>query len=118
MLFESAPWAFTPDGRRALVAASHHVLVYDCDAGGPPVLTLPHPVVGGLFNALAVYPDGRRVATVEDHRTVTLRDADTLQPLRSYDFAMPRVTCVAFTPDGTRCAVGNSRGKVLLFDVD
>ena len=118
MLFESAPWAFTPDGRRVLVAASHSVLVYDCDAGGPPVLTLPHPVPGGLFNALAVHPDGRRVATVEDRRTVTFRDADTLQPLRSYDFAMPRITCVAFTPDGTRCVIGNSRGKVLLFDTE
>jgi len=58
------------------------------------------------------------VATVEDERTVTLRNADSLHPLRSYDFAMPKLTCVAFTPDGTRCVVGNSRSKVLLFDVE
>ncbi len=109
-------WAFSPDGRRLFAVSDHDIAVYDCQAGGPPLLELP---VGAVpFIALAVHPGGRVVATVEDHRTVTLRDAGTLQPLRSYDFAMPKVTCVAFTPDGTRCVVGNSRGKVLLFDVE
>ena len=49
---------------------------------------------------------------------VTLRDVVTLHALRAYDFGLPSITCVAFTPDGTRCVVGSSRGKVLLFDVD
>jgi len=110
-------WRFTPDGRRLFVMSRDCVTVCDCEAGGPPILTFARRRAS-QFQALAVHPDGRRVATVEDHRTVTLRDADTLQPLRSYDFAMPRITCVAFTPDGTRCVIGNSRGKVLLFDVD
>ena len=67
---------------------------------------------------MAMHPNGRMLATVEDGRAVTFRDADTLDLLRTYDFAMPTVTCVAFTPDGTRCVIGNSRGKVLLFDVE
>ena len=67
---------------------------------------------------IAAHPDGRLLATVEDGRAVTFRDAETLEVLRRYDFAMPTVTCVAFTPDGTRCVVGNSRGTVLLFDVE
>ena len=59
---------------------------------------------------------GRILATVEDGWAVTLRYADTLEVVSSYDFAMPTATCVAFTPDGTRCVLGNSRGKVLLFN--
>jgi len=110
-------WAFTPDGRRLLAVTDNDMVAYDCRVGGPPTARFTPPS-GIKLHALAVHPDGRRVATVEDGRTVTLRDADTLQPLRSYDFAMPRVTCVAFTPDGTRCVIGNSRGKVLLFDVE
>ena len=110
-------YVFTPDGGKLFMASRHHVTVYACPQGGPPLLEFALPK-GCTLHALAVHPGGRVLATVEDQRTVTLRDADTLQPLRSYDFAMPRVTCVAFTPDGTRCAVGNSRGKVLLFDVE
>ncbi len=110
-------WHFAPDGRRVFVVSDDHVLVYDCDAGGPPVLEFAMPR-GGEWGALAVQPDGRRVATIEDDRAVTLRDAETLEVLRSYDFEMPKLTCVAFTPDGTRCVIGNGRGKVLLFDLD
>ena len=108
---------FAPDGGRLFVVTRHHVTVYACPQGGPPVLDFALPK-GCKLHALAVHPGGRTLATIEDERTVTLRDADTLRPLRSYDFAMPKLTCVAFTPDGTRCVVGNSCGKVLLFDVE
>ena len=111
-------WAFTTDGRRLFAIGRHYVVAYDCAAGGPQVVEVFPTALDSQFDSLAVHPGGLIVATVEDQRTVTLRDADTLQPLRSYDFAMPKLTCVAFTPDGTRCVVGNSRGKVLLFDVE
>jgi len=107
-------WLFTPDSRR-LIALNRHVAAYDCASGGLPVAEYLATSVGKA-SAMAAHPDGRRVATVEDHRTVTLRDADSFAPLRSYDFAM--ATCVAFTQDGTRCVLGNSRGKVLLFDLE
>lgn len=129
--FALKSWAFTPDERRAFTVSDRWLYAYDCAAGGLPVLSLRLPEGGAVkadviysnghvsaVQALAVHPDGRRVATVEDHRTVSLRDADTLRVMGSYDFAMPKVTCVAFTPDGTRCVVGNTRGKVLLFDVE
>ena len=99
-------------------AATGGVLyAYHCPAGGPPVAaaTLTE---GSWVCDLAAHPDGRLIATIEDDRQVTFRHADTLSVLKRYDFAMPRVQAVAFSPDGTRCAVGNSRGKVLLFDVD
>lgn len=49
---------------------------------------------------------------------VTLRDVVTLHVLRTYDFELPSITCVAFTPDGTRCVIAGTGGKVLLFDVE
>ena len=110
-------YVFTRDGDKLFAITGNDVAIYPCPKGGPPILEFT-AATARQFNALAVHPGGRVLATVEDQRTVTLRDADTLQPLRSYDFAMPKVTCVAFTPDGTRCVVGNSRGKVLLFDVE
>ncbi len=117
--FNDCTWCFAPRGRELYVVASRHLLCYDCAAGGLPaaMLALPEAEVGRC-PPIAAHPDGHILATVEDGRAVTFRDADTLQVLRTYDFAMPTVTCVAFTPDGTRCVIGNSRGKVLLFDVD
>jgi len=58
------------------------------------------------------------IPTVERERAVMSRDAATLQVTRTYDFAMPKLTCVQFTPDGTRCELCSRLGKVLLFDVE
>ena len=89
----------------------------DRNAGDLPASEREIPGVG-CCRVMAFHPDAHTLATIENERTVTLRDAETFQPRRTYDFAMPRVKCVALTPDGTRCVVGNSRGKVLLFDVE
>ena len=117
--FNDCTWCFAPSGRALFVVASRHLLRYDCATGGLPtaVLALTEPEVGAC-PPITAHPDGRVIATVEDGRAVTFRDGETLELLRTYDFNMPTVTCVAFTPDGTRCVIGNSRGKVLLFDVD
>ena len=108
---------FSPDGRRLYVFGEDHLRVFNCDMGGPPGVQAEIPSGDYTFE-LAVHPDGRVLVTVENEREVTFRDAEMLQVIRTYDFNMPKVTCVAFTPDGTRCVVGNSRGKVLLFDVE
>ena len=106
-----------PDGRHLFAIDGHRVVRYDCATGGEPVAGLPLPIDTDP-RVLACHPGGRVLATVEGGRAVAFRDAETLRVVRTYDFGTPTVTCVAFTPDGTRCVVGNSRGKVLLFDVD
>lgn len=112
-------WCFSPDSRYHFVISGRKLLCYSCASGGQPSdeVGIPKRIVE-VHASMAMHPDGRMLATVEDGRAVTFRDADTLDLLRTYDFAMPTVTCVAFTPDGTRCVIGNSRGKVLLFDVE
>ena len=112
-------WCFAPDSRQLFVVTDFQLLRYDCATGGRPTAEADISERDvKVPPRIAAHPDGRLLATVEDGRAVTFRDAETLEVLRTYDFAMPTVTCVAFTPDGTRCVIGNSRGKVLLFDVD
>ncbi len=107
---------FTPDGARLLLVHDFGLDGYDC-ASGKPLASLAWPEPRPL-GQLAFHPGGRLAATAEGAAGVTFRDAETLEVLRVYDFAMPSVNAVAFTPDGTRCVIGNSRGKVLVFDVD
>ena len=114
--YKDPPPCFAPDGGRFVLPCGSHLAAFE-SAGGPPTATDDMPIYGTL-PALAMHPGGRLVATVEDDRHVTFRDLAMLEVVTRYDFAMPRVQAVAFSPDGTRCAVGNSRGKVLLFDVD
>ena len=107
---------FAPDGERLYSPAYDRIAVYNARAGGPPLATTKLP--DRYVRALAAHPGGRLLATVEDDRAVTFRRADSLEVVRRYDFDMPKLTAVAFSPDGLLCAVGNSRGKVLLFDVE
>ena len=108
---------FGSDGERLFLAHLFGIDGYDCATGGDPVVSLARPE-GSDPGVIAFHPAGRLCATAEGAGGVTFRDAATLEVLRVYDFAMPRVNAVAFTPDGTRCVIGNSRGKVLVFDVD
>lgn len=75
---------------------------------------------GPPYPPRVVTPRQRRRTGIRKRNScvVTLRDVVTLHALRAYDFELPSITCVAFTPDGTRCVVGSSRGKVLLFDLE
>ena len=116
---DTRTWRFRPDGREVYMAGISQLLRYDCAAGGLPRVEMAlSKSLAYTIPPLAIHPDGRLLATVEDGRVATFRDAETLEVLRRYDFAMPTVTWVAFTPDGTRCVIGNTRGKVLLFDVE
>ena len=113
-------FAFSPDGHRVYVATRLHLYAFDRLASSTPVVKCVSRVrrAHGVRDVLAVHPDGHVLASLEDEQSVTFRDTESLQVIRTYDFNMPSLMCVAFTPDGTRCVVTAARGKVLLFDVD
>ncbi len=75
--------------------------------------------VGKLHHMGAAFsPCGRYLAAVSKDRTVRFWDAATFAEARRFDWQIGKLLDLAFTPDGTVCAVASDSGKILLFDVD
>lgn len=80
---------------------------------------------GRWIRALAVSPDGTRLASVGDDMKTQIRDAatgDCLLTLEGYEQQTPHgfpsmLYTVVFSADGSRIATGNRTGRVLVRDV-
>jgi len=110
-------WEFTPDGGTLLARVQSRLYAWDARAGGAGRLAVRHPT-GRHFRSVAVHPGGATLAGITGDNGVSLFDLASGDLLRTYDWRVGRLDRVAFTPDGTRCVVAGSSGKVLLFDVD
>lgn len=72
---------------------------------------------GGRFVDFLPHPNGR--AYVSLHRLrggVNVWDATTLQVIRTYQWPVKKGTALAISPDGVLCAIGDSQGKVVVWD--
>jgi WD40 repeat protein len=67
---------------------------------------------------MAFHPSGSILASSDESRAVRFWDAATLTELRAFAWDVGKPGAVAFSPDGTRAAVGSHTGRVLLWDVD
>jgi WD40 repeat protein/serine/threonine protein kinase len=111
--------AFGPDGIRLSLVGLNRVTIWDAHPG-PEVLTLHAPVsVWGVDYS----PDGRRLATANNHDAAMIRDAETGRVLVT--LPVPDMTrgltllAVRFSPDGKRVAASvtdPSLGRVTLWD--
>ncbi len=75
--------------------------------------------VGKLHHFGAAFsPCGRYLAAVSKDRTVRFWSADTFAESKVFDWEIGQLLDLAFSPDGTVCAVASDSGKMLLFDVE
>ena len=109
--------AFTPDDRTLAVGRTDGTLRFWDVASG----TEANPISGhaGHVIALAYSLDGRFLASAGFRdQTVILRDAKTLELIRSFRFGERGIGSVAFSPDGGTLAACGSGGQVQLWDVE
>jgi WD40 repeat protein len=107
----------SPDGR--LIAkvhggdASNDVRVIDA-ATGRVLYTLSGHTNG--VSAIAFNPDGRRIATASQDRTVKLWDSETGHEVLTLRDHTASVICVAFSPDGHRLVSGSMDRTARIWD--
>ncbi len=69
------------------------------------------------FLSMAFHPGGK-LLTVDNDRLVRVWDTATMKSERTIEWSIGKLHSVAFSPDGTRAAVGSGTGKVLVWDWD
>ena len=131
--------AFSPNGTKLASVGAESTVIFDgghgilfshsrpdhlirlTDVGtGRELATLPH---GKGTDKLTFSPDGRTVA-FSGFGEIRLWNTETgneqeicLADPKTYVFNMPRITALAFSPNGARLVSGTHRGKIQMWDV-
>ena len=70
------------------------------------------------FTGIAFHPSGQYLAATSNDETVKLYDTATWRVATTFTWNVGRLRSVAFSPDGTRAAVGSDTGQIVVWDVD
>lgn len=101
-----------------LLAALAKRLVWVWDVNNPEPLAGVSVKGRKAMTGIAFHPSGKFLAVTSNDETVTLFDTRSWQPVRTFTWKVGRLRGVAFSPDGTRAAVGSDTGKIVVWDVD
>ena len=128
----AAIWAVDASGAATREASSETGVDADASDGGAVFATVAHGVErvspgggetrplgsGGVFAAVRIDPEGRRVAARRFTGAVDLLDADTGATVVSIPRSAPLgvVQDMAFSADGRRLALSESAGPIMVYD--
>jgi WD40 repeat protein/tRNA A-37 threonylcarbamoyl transferase component Bud32 len=105
--------AFSPDGRRLIVAGFAELEVWDLTTG-QDLLVLPGH--NRSLSGLAVSPDGLRLASAGRDRTIKLFEAASGRELRTLLGHSDFIGAIAFSPDGRQLASASADRIVKVWD--
>jgi WD40 repeat protein len=108
---------FSPDGAWLVAMGGPSLIVWDAaDLSKKPRKT---KAAGSKhITGVAFHPSGKYLAAASNDETVKLYDTATWGVARTFSWDVGRLRSVAFSPDGTRAAVGSDTHQVVVFDVD
>src|SRR5262249_2361197 len=109
------PPAADPTGDRLVQYDAGKLIV--SELSGDPFASPQIVASGGRKHCtpVAFHPSGRYLAATSNDETVKLYDTATWQLAKTFTWQVGRLRSVAFSPDGTRAAVGSDTGKVVVW---
>jgi WD40 repeat protein len=109
--------AVPPAGDRIAVRCGRFISVWDADLRNLQGM-IAHPVRRLHFTGLAFHPSGQYLATTSNDALVRVYDPATRQLRQTLTWAIGKLKCVAFSPDGSLAAAGGDGGRVVVWDFD
>jgi WD40 repeat protein len=107
------PIRFSPDGN-TLAAYSSGLQLWDVSSAAVRIRCTPACLLSA-FHPFAPIFAGVGLAAGPGQ---ALFSSESGHLIRALDFTLGRVTCAAFAPDGLTCAVGGSKKRFAVFDLD